>query len=234
MRMIARFEKRGVARHVAHLDLLRAMQRALRRAHLPVKYSEGFNPHQVIAFGSAMSVGMESRGEWLDVALRETLAEEEFLARAAAQMPPGITLQEAHAVPDNYPALMRIIASADYEVALQLTQELTQPDWQARLQAAQAAPILAMKKSKKGQKEIDLRELILSVQDQPGRFARGQAGGTLAGLQLRLVHASSGALNPLLLLPALLQAMNLTGSYRIVRQGLYAEKDGAPCPVWLL
>ena len=234
MRMIARFEKRDVARHVAHLDLLRAMQRALRRAHLPVKYSEGFNPHQVIAFGSAMSVGMESEGEWLDVALDEEMEEEEFLTRAAAQMPPGIAMKEAHAVPDPYPALMRIIASAEYDVLLTLTGRLEQKDWQKALQRAQERPILAMKKSKKGPREVDLRELVLSIEDDPSLFCYTERGDTRAGLRLRLVHASTGALNPSLLLPALLESMEMTGGFRAVRKGLYAQKAGEACPVWAL
>ena len=234
MRMIARFSKRDVARHVSHLDLLRAMQRALRRAELPVKYSEGFNPHQVIAFGSAMSVGMESDGEWLDVALHTDMDEATFLARAAAQMPPGIVMHEAHAVIDRYPALMSIIASADYEVSLCIEGKIDRSKWEQRMADAMSRPLLAMKKGKKGPREVELRDLVQCIEAGESHAVDDETGRTDTSLSLRLVHASSGALNPQLLLPALLASLELTGSYRVVRTALWAEKDGAACPVWAL
>ena len=57
MKMIVVFEKTPRLRHIGHLDLMRAMQRALRRSDLPLKYSQGFNPHILLTFASPLSVG---------------------------------------------------------------------------------------------------------------------------------------------------------------------------------
>ena len=76
MRIIAVFHKIDGARHISHLDLMRAVQRALRRAGLPVRYSKGFNPHMVLSFASALSLGFTSVGEVMDVAMEEEVSPE--------------------------------------------------------------------------------------------------------------------------------------------------------------
>ena len=71
------FEKKPRLRHIGHLDLMRAMQRALRRSGLPIAYSNGFNPHIVMSFASALSSGIPGDAELLDVSLKgEATAEE--------------------------------------------------------------------------------------------------------------------------------------------------------------
>lgn len=67
--MIAEFEKMGRMSWFSHLDLQSTMQRALRRAGLPVRYSQGFNPHVNLSFATALPVGCQSRCEILDVEL---------------------------------------------------------------------------------------------------------------------------------------------------------------------
>lgn len=231
MRMIACFGKQGVARHVAHLDLLRTMQRALRRAELPIKYSEGFNPHPLLAFGSAMSVGMESTGEYLDVTLSQDMSEEEFFLRAREQMPPGITLLDAHAVSNRYPALMQVISKADYKVWLSWTDHRTAEELFQSMKSALDAPLLAMKKGKKGMKEVDLAPMVLKAQCEVEDIA--EAGQIC--LSLQLVHASSGALNPYLLMPVWLGACGATeAEVKIARTALWAGEDGEQIPVWAL
>ncbi len=69
MRLIAEFEKIGPAAYISHLDLQRVMGRALRRAKAPIKYSQGFNPHVLMSFATALSVGCESVCEILDLPL---------------------------------------------------------------------------------------------------------------------------------------------------------------------
>ena len=61
-----RFEKTGKAAYISHLDLLHVMQRVFLRAGVPLKYSEGFNPHAVISICVPLSVGMESVCELMD------------------------------------------------------------------------------------------------------------------------------------------------------------------------
>ena len=71
MRVRIRFEKTGIMRYVGHLDLMRFFQKAVKRSNLPIRYSEGFNPHQIMSFASPLGVGLTSEGEYMDIDLKE-------------------------------------------------------------------------------------------------------------------------------------------------------------------
>ena len=71
MRYLAQFRKTGAAVYVSHLDLMRTMQRALRRANVPMCYSNGFNPHPILSFAMASPVGMASHAEYMDVKVED-------------------------------------------------------------------------------------------------------------------------------------------------------------------
>ena len=71
MRARVRFEKNGIMRYVGHLDLMRFFQKAVKRSELPIKYSEGFNPHQIMSFASPLGVGLTSAGEYIDIHFKE-------------------------------------------------------------------------------------------------------------------------------------------------------------------
>ena len=66
-----RFSKLGMIRFTSHRDVARIWERALRRAELPIAYTEGFSPRPKLSFGLALSTAYESYGEYLDVALRD-------------------------------------------------------------------------------------------------------------------------------------------------------------------
>lgn len=86
------YEKCGRAKYISHLDLMRAMQRAIKRAKLPIWYTQGFNPHIYIMFPLTLSLGFESRVEVMDFALLEDLPDEEVLKALDAQMPEGMRI----------------------------------------------------------------------------------------------------------------------------------------------
>lgn len=81
---------------ISHLDLMRLFMRALRRAAIPVKISQGFNPHPKLSIVRALKVGMESPAETARVELREPLAPMEFLRALNEQLPEGIRVTQAH------------------------------------------------------------------------------------------------------------------------------------------
>lgn len=87
------FQKVGRGIYISHLDLMRTMQRAFRRAELPIRYSEGFNPHAMMSFLLPLSVGTESVCELLDFRLTEELSPEEIPARLAPCLPEGLVPQ---------------------------------------------------------------------------------------------------------------------------------------------
>lgn len=90
----ARFEKSGRSVFISHLDLMRTMQRALKRSKIPVWYTEGFNPHIYLNFPLALSLGVTGRSEFMDFAVTERTAFETLRDRLNAEMPEGLRILE--------------------------------------------------------------------------------------------------------------------------------------------
>lgn len=157
--MMAVFEKSERLRHIGHLDIQRAVQRALRRSGLPVSYSKGFNPHILLTFASALSTGAAGRREILEVQLEREVTPEAFLQAMNTAMPPDMQLSEAKVLPDQHVALMAAVAAADYTLTLDDAQAADMIA--AKLEAFLAQEsIMAMRKTKSGMKETDIRPLI--------------------------------------------------------------------------
>ena len=110
------FTKEGNAKYISHLDLIRAIQRAVRRADVPVEYSKGFNPHSKIAYGPALAVGISSSAEYLDMNLESLVEENELVERLNASLPDGIKVTAAKYLPDGAPSLNAVIDAAAYRI----------------------------------------------------------------------------------------------------------------------
>ena len=92
------FAKKGPMRYISHLDLMRLLMRAMRRAELPIKISEGFNPHPKLSIRRALKLGLESENEEATIILREPLKPEDFKNRLRGQLPAGIIIKEAELI----------------------------------------------------------------------------------------------------------------------------------------
>jgi len=114
----ARYSKRGRARFLGHLDLGRAILRGLRRARLPLVYSQGFNPKPRVGFGPALAVGLESVAEYLDIETREPLEPDQARERINAGLPEGLRLSSLRALARSAPALADQVRAARYRVEL--------------------------------------------------------------------------------------------------------------------
>lgn len=86
------FKKMGMSRYVSHLDLMRAMTRAIRRARVPLWYTEGFNPHPYMTFSLPLSLGMESLCESMDIRIEGDSTNEDIFNMLKGSMPPGIEI----------------------------------------------------------------------------------------------------------------------------------------------
>ena len=82
-------------RFISHLDLMRLFMRALRRADLPIKMTEGFNPHPKLSIKRALKLGVESDNEEAVIVLKELISPEEFKERLQKQLPQGIQIKSA-------------------------------------------------------------------------------------------------------------------------------------------
>lgn len=149
------FEKKGRAVYISHLDILRTMQRALKRSGLPVWYSEGFNPRIYLNFPLALSLGVEGRCEPMDMYITEDVGMDEIVRRLDAQMPEGLHIVSA-AEPVH---LNKEIGFAEYSAVM------TGSDIGAALDSFMAQEhITVMKHSKKkGNVEMDIKPYITII-----------------------------------------------------------------------
>jgi radical SAM-linked protein len=118
MRARITFTKQGALRYTGHLDLHRLWERAMRRAELPISYSQGFHPQPKISIAAALPLGFASRGEVLDVRLNDEIPTEEIASRLKDNLPPDIQVTRVESVDERAPALQTQVLSAAYDVHL--------------------------------------------------------------------------------------------------------------------
>jgi radical SAM-linked protein len=103
-------------KYVTHLDMMRFWERALRRADIPVAYSEGFSPHAQISIAAPLAVGVTSEAELMDVYLSQPMPPKQLLIALSSQIPPGIQVLAAQEVGMAQPALQADVRLAEYDV----------------------------------------------------------------------------------------------------------------------
>ena len=118
MRVRITFAKQGALRYTGHLDLHKLMERAARRAELPLSYSQGFHPQPKISLAAALPLGFSSRDEVMDIRLNEDLEPENISSRLKDSLPTGIQILKVERVEDNLPPLQTQLLSATYEAHL--------------------------------------------------------------------------------------------------------------------
>lgn len=211
MRMIAEFEKMGRMSWFSHLDLQNTMQRALRRAQLPVAYSQGFNPHVLTSFATALSVGCQSRGEVMEVEMAGEISPEEFVEKLNACLPDGLKVRRCAPVPDSAPALMAKVAEAGYDITAP-NADLTQAV-EAFLKAEE---VMVEKRSKTKTRLVNIRPMVHEITCAfDGKDSR---------LSMVLEQNNANALK----VELVMQALAPEQEFRFVRTALYAAgSDGA-------
>ena len=194
MRMMVVFEKGEALRHIGHLDLMRTMQRVLRRSNLPIKYSNGFNPHIRLSFAAPLSVGVIGLRELMEVPLEDGVTEPAFTQAMNAVLPGCLRIRACRAVGDDFPALMSLVAGADYRVTFPKTEEGSRAA--ARFEAFMALDqYVASRRTKSGEHPCDIRPFVLS-----GNLRETQDGYVIS---LRTLATQAGMLKPALWLDCL-------------------------------
>ncbi|HWQ61400.1 MAG TPA: TIGR03936 family radical SAM-associated protein [Negativicutes bacterium] len=150
-------------RYVSHLDYARTIERAVRRSKLPAAYSEGFNPHMKLAFASALSVGVASEAEYLDIEMAEAVDAAAVGEALACQLPPGIAIRQVRPITAGHTALMAVVNLAVYRVVVPLAAD-TFDAAQAAVDGFNAAAAVAyVRENPKGRREIDVKTYVREV-----------------------------------------------------------------------
>ena len=160
MKMIVVFEKSPRLRHIGHLDLMRAMQRALRRSGLPLCYSKGFNPHILLNFAAPLSVGMPGKKEIMEVPLEKDVPVQEFLEKLSAALPVDLPCLMAVPHDDRHAAPMAQLTAAVYEAKLENVPDGLKEAVENFLAQKE---IPAIRKTKSGMKPCDILSMTLAL-----------------------------------------------------------------------
>ncbi|MSQ36624.1 MAG: DUF2344 domain-containing protein [Dehalococcoidia bacterium] len=116
-RLRVTYRKDGPATYVAHLDVMRTWERTIRRAGLPLAYSQGFSPHPRLALAAPLPVGIIGERELLDLFLEQAVAPAEARELLVAASPPGFAVVDVDEVGERLPSLQSVVRAARYEVA---------------------------------------------------------------------------------------------------------------------
>ena len=164
MKYRVKFSKNGPVRFVGHLDMMRYFQKAIRRAGLPIKYSEGFNPHQIMSFAAPLGVGVTSDGEYMDIELTERVSSEATISALNETMVSGVMIHSVRELPEKCENAMASLSGSDYIVTINNRTQLSNGEIIALKHRFfdEADEIIIEKQTKKAVRELDLKPYIYS------------------------------------------------------------------------
>lgn len=202
------FSKTGRAKYISHLDLARTMTRVMRRAAIPLWYTEGFNRHPYLTFAAPLSLGYEGLQETMDLRLQEEMSGEELVQRLNEAMPEGLSALSAG------PAVAKAgeLALADYRLTIHCPAQTVQA-----LLAQTEIPVEKRTK-KKTTKTIDIKPAFANAE------VKEQEGKTV--LSVTLPCGSNETINPSLFVSALRTATGEAYGYSVLRLAL-RKADGS-------
>ncbi len=166
VRYLIKFTKNDSIKFISHLDLMRTLQKIVRRAALPAEYSKGFNPHMSLSIAQPLSVGHYSKGDYMDLILTEDIDIEELKEKLNSFSNLGIEFLEVTPIEiieneKRVPKAMALIDAADYIIKIKfenpkeklyhIEKLLEKTNWEI------------IKKSKKGEKMVDIRPQIINA-----------------------------------------------------------------------
>lgn len=202
MKVRIKFSKYGPVKFIGHLDVMRYFQKAIRRAEIDIAYSGGFSPHQIMSFAAPLSVGHTSEGEYFDIEVNSFTSEEDFKERLQAVMVEGIDILKVQLLPEGEGNAMASVEGAAYLITFRPGTVL--PDnWQEKLNAfyaQQSIPVI--KQTKKGEKEINLKESIYALEIREVRQKIA-----CAGIYMLLNASSGGNIKPAFVLDCFFDTM---------------------------
>lgn len=225
MKIRIKFRKTGIMKFIGHLDVMRYFQKAIRRAEVNIRYSEGFSPHQIMSFAAPLGVGITSNGEYVDIEVHSTGTTAEMLERLNAVMAEGFEIAEYKLLPDTAANAMSSVAAADYTLTFRPgyePEEESAEEWFKKLTAFFDQPqVMVLKKTKKGEKEMDLKPLIYDL----GVIAGNDAAQSQ--LFMKISTGSASNIKPELLLDAYYEALGKERSpfaFMVQREEVYADQ----------
>ncbi|HAG68919.1 MAG TPA: Fe-S oxidoreductase [Lachnospiraceae bacterium] len=215
MKVRVRFSKLGIMKFIGHLDVMHFFQQLLRRSDIPIAYSSGLSPHQIMSFALPLGIGLESIGEYMDIELTERVSSEEAIRRMNLNSVNGIEILSFKELPEKAQNAMASVSAADYEICPGKTGFTADALKEGLSGLFSEKEIVVLKRTKKNEQEIDIKPFIYehSVKEDGTVF-------------LRLSCGSVNNIKPELVMGALCKYMGAAASdtgFAIKRLDLYRE-----------
>jgi radical SAM-linked protein len=214
-----KFRKVGTLQYISHLDLQRTFMRVIVRACIPVWYTKGFNPHAKLVFSTPLSIGTQSVCEYLDIRIDRQMSCEELMERLNRELTDELCIVEAYIPKSDFSEIE--YASYDFEICTAgASQELAREIEKTLT----TSPVNLVKKTKSGEKEIDIVPLINEI-----KATFDGEKGTIK-LSAVLSASSTSFLNPEMLITALKQkngilAGNLSDEWYTIMRTAVLKQD---------
>lgn len=226
MKMRAKFTKKEDLIYISHLDLMRLFQRAFRRAEIPVKYSEGFNPHPQFSLATALALGVSSDGEYMDVELDSNMEPEEFKQRLNMILPNGIKILKAVSSEEK-DSIVSLIRWSAYLIKFKTVNMITLEEISNEINDFLNKDELILTKEKKKGKKVTVKQE--NVRERINElFPQSFENDTIL-LKATLMTGSSGNIKPEEVVNLLKEYTNIKleeDSLRLHRLELFIEKEG--------
>lgn len=185
-RLCIAFSRGEELKYITHLDLMRLWQRVLRRADIPLVYSQGFSPHPRISLGAPLAIGVTSSSELMDIYLERRLSPHFFIKTVKEQLPRGIDILEVAEVGVGLPSLQSQIRFAEYKMTLDADKKPKEVEAAIRsLLSSDSLPWQHVRD--KEVRKYDLRALIEDIW-----LMESNAPEFVIGMRLRCDSAGTG------------------------------------------
>ena len=182
-----KFSKYGLVKFIGHLDVMRYFQKLLRRADIPIAYSTGMSPHQIMSFAMPLGIGLESDAEYVDIEITERISSLTALKLMNEQNVEGIRILSFRELPEGAVNAMASIKAADYEVSF---REEMKPDFSCfeMLKDMYEEPqISVFKKTKKSEMYVDIKPGIYRIWGNDDRIGMCLSCGSTLNIKPELV-----------------------------------------------
>ena len=222
MKARIKWTKTGVLKFIGHLDVQRYFHKAMMRAQLPVSFSKGMSPHQIMSFAAPLGIGMTSAGEYVDITFDWCYSSEEMLSRMNAVMNEGIEVLEFKQIDEKEKNFMAVTAAADYLVTFRQGYYYTDAFLKRTEPFYFQEQIPIVKKTKRSEKKVDIGPMILDIHEE------GEA------IFMKLVTGSAENLKPQLVMEAFCNYLGYDYNphgFQYHRLETYLKKDGELLPL---
>ena len=192
MKVRVKFAKEGAMKFIGHLDIMRYFQKAIKRAGIDVAYSEGFSHHMIMSFAAPLGVGVTSTAEYFDMEINMPISGKEAVKRLNEVMVEGMEIVNMIEISDDKKKTgMAIVAAADY--LSEFVMEHPVENLADKIDAFRSQPeIIVWKKTKKSEKDVNIKPMIYDMREQDGKVYMLVATGSVENLKPELVMQAFG------------------------------------------